>query len=359
VPNVVEAFGKQADAFPKEVALLSTAAASDIDMVVTDASLPDKDNLVRKVGIYIDNWEGAKKQSAVFSRGHEVPWSFSVPMWGCPWTPFYAMAEPFTILIQLRELSAKVGLDARAQELLRSLALNRHSNLCYTRDRLLYYVQQQRASARANFEKQDFGFELGYYLNHYYLLFWAGLDQLCWIVNSVFALGYKKAEWQKVGPLNPAFIARMREVAPQVAAVFLDPDFLHWAKMLRSARHFVAHEGLAMPSMLVLTKGEEPSEEELDHEVERSNEWRELEKSIPRNLLEEFRPTFRFKAKLRRYKQCPERVLKLQIDGETCLIYPLLNIEWDFASYYTCAEKVARLAIDQLKKKAAAQTAEA
>jgi len=260
LPEVSNALGGVPDDF---VALMSTAVAADADLVVTEAvpSGVDSQEVRGKLHVAFVDWPTVKRECEIFVRGHEVPWSFACPSWYCPWTPFYSIAEPDTTLIRLWERAGAAGMPPDTLELMRSLALNRHAALSYTRDKLLFYVQQERAAKRHKLHLQDFAFEIGYFLNHYYVLLWAGLDQINWIVNAAFNLEFRTKDWRRVGTLNKDFLRRMRERAQRVADIYEDSDFVRWVKMLAGARHFVAHGGFSMPTELYIRSGDDPSDD--------------------------------------------------------------------------------------------------
>jgi hypothetical protein len=159
VPEATAALGELGARYPEFLTLVSTAFASDADLVVT--SSPGVDvafdaDFTRRFSIVFGDLDVALRDSEVFVRGHEVPWSFRMAAWNIPWTPFYVMAEPAKALVDLHRKAQEAGLESSAIELLRSLALNRHSALCYTRDKLLFYVAQRRTAKRHKLDKQDF-----------------------------------------------------------------------------------------------------------------------------------------------------------------------------------------------------------
>jgi hypothetical protein len=353
VPSAADALGRNA---PTDwVRLISAATVADADFVVALApSDMDLKQVSGKLHIAIGDWTATKKNCEIFVRGHDVPWAFSRPAWHYPWSTFYMLAEPDEILVGLwrRVASAfgPAGFDPDALERLRSLALNRHAALSYTRDKLLFYVQQQQAAKRHQLKRQDFAFEAGYFLNHYYVLLSAGLDQLCWIVNAVFSLGFTRSasDRRQVGTRNPQFIQRLREREPALFALYEDTEFIRWVKMLAAVRNFVAHEGFAMPSQLYIRSSVEPTDEELDREVEQTAEWQESAQVLPTPLLELARQTLRDEARLGRYRKIEERVMRIVIDGQEYFINPLLNIQWDFDNFFGFAHRVADLARTRL-----------
>jgi len=350
--EATEALGAVAEDQQSLRLLVATALRNDID-VIAGASVPrgfDAQGLLQATGLILGDWKQVKRCCEIFVRGHDIPWTFSHPAWGYPWTPFYSIAEPDRKLIALWEAARTIppgpsGLEPDALETLRSLALNRHAGLCYTRDKLLFYAHHDRLARRHPKIKADYAFQAGYHLNHYYLQLSAGLDQVCWVTNAVFVLRFARKEWRKVEVMNPAFLGRLREKAPGAARIFEEPDFVKWAKMLRASRNFVAHEGFSLPAEMYIRPENEPTEAELDKEIEASHEWKELAALLPPNLLDLARPTLRQEALLRRCKKIPERILKISIDGQEAFTYPLLNIEWDFDNFFAFAHKLADLAL--------------
>ena len=77
------------------------------------------------------------------------------------------MTEQRTLAVGIDFLyeASKKKVNAEAQETGRSLVHNRLSNICFTRDRLLFYGVQKMAALRAKWKRQDFAFETSYYLN--------------------------------------------------------------------------------------------------------------------------------------------------------------------------------------------------
>lgn len=119
--------------------------------------------------------------------------------------------------------------------------------------------------------------------------------------------------------------------------------------MLRSARHFVAHRGIAMPTSLLLRHSEkELSDEDIDREIENSDEWREFVRILPRELVEAQRPLWRHQARLRKYEEVPEPILQIELDGQQVMIFPLVNIEWDFRHFFDFAQSIAAESIQKI-----------
>jgi hypothetical protein len=125
------------------LALASTAWFADADVVVSEALASQAENVsgFQKLHIELVDVRKAKQTCEVFVRGHEVPWSFRLPAWLMPWTPFYSMVDAdIQAMEELRSLAAKKGTSPDVQERIRSLGLNRWSAIAYTGDKLLFFM---------------------------------------------------------------------------------------------------------------------------------------------------------------------------------------------------------------------------
>jgi len=352
-PQVAEVFPDSNEKETEHAGIASAALVGDADIVVQDEETVHKlSEHYKKISVSAEDYDRAKRSCEIFVRGHEIPWSFISPMWGCPWTTFYTMTElsNFTPLTDLLSLAQSKKLDPETCEYIRSLVLNCFSNLCYTRDKLLFYVQQRRTAKRHNLSRQDYSFEVSYFLNHYYLLFWGGLDQVCWIVNGTFNLEFKPRDWRKVGITKKDFLNKLEGRAPEIKEIFTQEEFLKWVKLLRELRHHVAHKGVATPAKLYFEPASETPDEELDKEIEATEQWRRMKRLFPPEILETFRPTLRFKKRLEKYKSFDELVTKIEIEGKHSLIAPLVNIDWDFENYMRFVLNVANKCVEHLKQ---------
>ncbi len=133
------------------LALASTAWFADADVVVAEelASQPENVSGFQKLHIELVDVRKAKQTCEVFVRGHEVPWSFRLPAWLMPWTPFYSMVDSdIHAMEEFRGLAARKGTSPDVQERIRSLGLNRWSAIGYARDKLLFFMIQRRRAKR-------------------------------------------------------------------------------------------------------------------------------------------------------------------------------------------------------------------
>lgn len=132
-------------------AATQTALACDADVLVTNNPdwLPYIEDFM-ELGLFIADSGFLLNCCEIFVRGHEVPWAFVQPVVDITWNGFYHFAEQHTLSRGLGFLHAaqKKNVAAEGQEAGRSLTHNRLPNICFTRDRLLFYEMQKRVAKR-------------------------------------------------------------------------------------------------------------------------------------------------------------------------------------------------------------------
>jgi hypothetical protein len=112
--------------------------------------------------------------------------------------------------------------------------LNRLPNICFTRDRLLFYEMQKRVAERAGWKRQEFNFELSYYLNFYYPLIFGGFDHLALIVNHCLGLGTSRK--RNVGATYKGFLDALQAKNPKLHGIFTDPNHVAFMKRVAALR---------------------------------------------------------------------------------------------------------------------------
>jgi hypothetical protein len=325
-----------------------TALGCDADIVlINDTSWFPYVTEFDELGSLLANVDVLERQCEIFVRGHDIPWSFSYIAWGLPWTVFYQMGESRLFTVGTRFLDKVHGarLDYKTEDDAQMLIFNRLANLCFTRDRLLFLDMQQAAAKRANWTRQQFAFEVSYYLNFYYLLIFGGFDHLALVVNGVLRLGIGERE---VAARGQKFLAALRAKHPEVHAIFTRPEATDFMKRVAALRHFAAHRGSIMPSDIYETPEQEPTVDDLDADIERTGNGAVLNLYPPGTLRDFIRENLRFQARLRIYKRVAEGMVKIKIDGKYFLIRPMSDIEWNFDKFHaflttvleTCAARI-------------------
>jgi hypothetical protein len=332
-PRVEDALGVNA---PREILeMAATALSVDADVVAT--SNPDWYPYAiefEKLNTLLADCQVLKRQSEIFVRGHDVPWSFEYVVWRRPWNGFYQQNEQRTFQAGLEFLDRayKQKLDSTTQEAGRTLVHNRLPNLCFTRDRLLFYDMQQAVSKRLAWERQEFLFETGYSLNFYYLLLHGGFDHLALVVNGALALGLAP---KNVGATYAGFLKALHDKAPEIHAHFTEPRFVDFLERVSALRHFAAHRGSIAPGKIYEELDPRPSDAELDAEIARQGLDRSLVVIPDGPVRNAFRAALRQKMLISMSKLIEEGVVFLEIRGKWFYIRPMMDIEWNFDRFHS------------------------
>jgi hypothetical protein len=330
--RVREDLGAHASQEVLEIA--ATALSVDADVVVTSspALLPYVIDL-ELCGTLLADFETLKRQCELFARGHEIPWTFEANPLSQPWNGFYNLYEPRTFVVGLRflERAQAMNLTQKAQEVGRTLVHNRLPNLCFTRDRLLFYDAQRNVSRRQHWQRQEFLFESGYYLNFYYLLLYGGFDHLAVVTNETLQLGVPE---RKVGAIYPDFLNALRERSPAIHELFTEARVVEFVRRIGALRHYSAHRGSIAPGKIYEKLDPEPSEAELDAEIEAQGTGDFLIAVPEGPIRDTFRKTLRAKLLLSKSKLIAEGVVFVEIHGQWSYIFPMIDTEWNFVRYH-------------------------
>jgi hypothetical protein len=331
-PKVNEELGANAPAEILEIA--ATALATDADVVVTSNRdwYPYATDF-EKLSTVLADCEVLKRQCEIFVRGHDVPWSFDYIVWSQPWNGFYNLSEERTFKagMEFLEHAHKKNLNANTQDDARMLVHNRLPNLCFTRDRLLFYDMQQSVSKRLGWERQEFLFEVGYYLNFYYLLLHGGFDHLALVVNGALGLGVAP---KNVGATYARFLDALNATAPEIYGHFTEPRLVDFLERVAALRHFAAHRGSIAPGKIYEKLDPEPTVAQLDAEIARQDLDAFLHAVPDGPVREAFRATLRQKMLISMSKLLAEGIVFLQIRGKWSYIRPMSDIEWNFERYH-------------------------
>jgi hypothetical protein len=322
---------------------VQTALSCDADaLVITKEEWFPYFEDIEKLGILLTDSGFVKKQCEIFARGHDVPWSFSFPTWNLTWTAFYQMTESETLRSGMEFLYAagKKNADKDGQETGRSLVHNRLPNICFTRDRLLFYEIARLTSIRGHWERQAFAFEIAYYLNFYYPVIYGGFDQLALVVNQILKLGLPE---KNVGATYAGFLDALKAKSAVLYAIFTDAKHVEFIKRIGALRHFASHRGSLMPTQLLEKPDKEPTNDELDVAISQAG-MDYLLAALPEGELREgMRDGLRYQFRVAHYEKSGnvvEGVVPIVIDGKFGFIQPATDTDWNFQRFLQLMNQV-------------------
>lgn len=328
----------------KELAnAVETAVRHDADaLVVTNLEWLAFAQDIDALGLFLTETSFLKYYCEIFVRGHDVPWAFQLPIWDKPWNGFYQMAERSTFKLGLDFLhkASKKGLNRDAQETGRSLIHNRLPNICFTRDRLLFYDTQKMAAHRANWKRQEFAFELSYYLNFYYPLIFGGFDHIALLVSQTLNLGLPE---KSVGATYQSFLEALKAKSATLHATFTQPTQVEFMKRIAYLRHYASHRGSLAPGKLIERPERELSDEQVDAMIVEAGMDDLLEFFPEGEMKREFREILRYNFRMAEYERTGnpvEGVVPLVIDGNVGFIRPVVDTSWNFQNFRLFTNRV-------------------
>lgn len=326
---------------------LATAAAAafgcDADVLVVTASelLPYAQEL-DDLGLFLTDTSFLKYYCEIFVRGNDVPWAFAPRTWGLTWNGFYQMTEQRTLRVGMDFLYAahKKHVNAAAQETGRSLVHNRLPNICFTRDRLLFYEIQRMAAIRAKWKRQEFAFETGYYLNFYYPLIFGGFDHIALLVNQCLQLGMPE---KNVGATYQGFLGALQAKNAALYAVFTDAKVTEFIKRVGYLRHYASHRGSLAPAKLIEMPDKELTDDEVDAMITEAG-MDDMVNYMPEGeLRESVRQTLRYNFRMAHYEKVGkvvDGVVPIVIDGKPAFIRPAADTYWNFQNFLRFMNRV-------------------
>lgn len=256
----------------------------------------------------------------IHMKGFDAPWSFEFAVKNQPWTNFYMMCEQSMFSPLLEDLSDSAKANAEVAEVMRSLLADALPSMCFNRDRVEFYRQQDRWAERAGLERQEFRFEYTTALNLFYLTLYGAVDQVAALTVHFYNL---EVEEKDIGALYAAF-RNARAAIPGMDEVFSDSEFWEMYRIPKLIRHKAAHRGPVTPQTIYY--GEDHfTDAQLDAAAEQYGFFDDLHFLEKVQLLpEEVRLSTismaRFKAKLKLLGKPMKHVLFLK-DGKKGLFY--------------------------------------
>jgi hypothetical protein len=214
------------------------------------------------IALVSDTIDAVMREAELHAKGFNAPWSFAVPAKHQPWQQFYALCEPSIFRSVLEEWQNSERASKETAEAMRLLVLSLQS-LCFSRDQMAFYRQQDRWAHRAGLERQDFRFEYSTYLNHFYFTLYTAVDQVAGLVVHACKLS---VEEENIGALYSAFQRAIKQEQPKIHKLFKDEAFWEMYKLLRDMRHTTAHRG-PLTQQLVYMKDEDFTEAQLDEKA--------------------------------------------------------------------------------------------
>jgi hypothetical protein len=244
-------------------AVADLARTLDCDLVVSTRAEDLRAVYTDELGLVSHDPTAILHAIEIHMKGFDAPWSFELPSKNMPWSNFYLMSEHSVFGSLLLEHRSSHAAGPDVYEIMRSLVADSLPALCFSRDRLEFYRQQDRWAQRQGLEHQDFGIEYAAYLNHFYLTFYAAVDQVVALVVTLYKMPVPA---RSIGATYAAF-REARKAHPMIEDAFSDKAFWKMYDLPQRIRHMAAHKGPVKPQDVYF--GEDNfTEEQLDKAAE-------------------------------------------------------------------------------------------
>ena len=268
----------------------------------------------------------------IFVRGFGVAWSFTDPVLNQTFNtlyPFSERLETFEPGFALMNVLGTTKQDATTIDTGRTLVFNRLINLCYARDKLLFYSLQRDAALRQNATRQTYAQELAYHLNFYYLLLYGVFDHAALVVNGVCGLGLDPRD---VGAKHKSFLKALEPAWPTLHAIFTDTATTELLDKFGALRHYAAHRGSIAPSKLVEKPDKELTDEEIDAYIRESGQdsWMLDLPDGPRKATLVGMLRSNTKMEMLEKNTIDQDIVLVEIKGKSYFMHPLYDTTWNF-----------------------------
>ncbi|HEY1728735.1 MAG TPA: hypothetical protein VGG22_10205 [Candidatus Baltobacteraceae bacterium] len=320
------------------VKISEEAFAHDCDLVIAADCGAVVNILKDEVMLVADDVETVLYATEIHMRGFDVPWSFVSPIKNQPWTMFYVLGESNGQQLW-QDMNESAQAKPEVADVMRSLVVDSIPSLCFNRDRIEFYRQQDRWAERNNMERQDFRFEYTNALNLFYLTLYSAVDQVVALVVHFYTLPVDERDQ---GAGYGAFI-KARKTVPGLDEVFSDAQFDEMYRIPRLIRHKAAHRGPITPQTLYFSD-DEYTDEQLDAAAEENGYYDDLHvlEALPFPLPDVIRyhmiSLARHKAKLKLFGDPAKHLIYLE--DKTGAFYYHPDPAGNLANFFAFLERV-------------------
>jgi hypothetical protein len=311
------------------------AERNDIDLVATEDNHMFSIPRIAAPKYWVADFETVLRSIEYFCRGHNIPWAFRQPVWKAPWHGFHSLLDEDGSKAK-EEYNSALAYFPEAKivrDLLTNLLLNRMSHVIFTRDKLQFLIIERRFANRRNWSHQRFNFEVSYYLNHYYLLLWGGIDQLSNLINLI--LGLQVSDKIKVSIGNQRFLNKIFAKCPDLGKQLVTLEVRRWLEQLKTNRDLAAHANVIHLTPILELPAVMPTDEELETEAKATRSWEGLRDLLTPEQFDGYHRSLKEKILLSKCKTITTDSATIEENGVPYHTFPLVDIDWNFNNYLT------------------------
>lgn len=225
--------------------LLDLYEAEGCDYLLTTNHVLQKEKeFLKDKGCVVVDYMELLSELGIFLKGYNIyiETLSKVPGYGLTADIYYPMTD--RELVRYEKLWAEFSKRFKSKEMneyFRVALFHRYSFLRYAIDQMKYHIQQADRFDDDRIRHYHY-FLLSYHLNAFYLCLWGFLDNIAWILNYAYKLGFRETDGSRVRCTfgSPYFRKRMSSI-PELASLAADKAVTKWLEELEIKRHPAAH----------------------------------------------------------------------------------------------------------------------
>lgn len=263
----------------------------------------------------------------IIAHGNSAFWSTTNPERRWNAGVYYVMAHWKCARLFRWFDTVKVKLnDKNLYDHLQSALLRRFPYILYSRDQVRFFELQREYYARRGLEK-NFGMDIGYYTNVFYLMLWGMLEQLTIIAKYVCDLGIIE---RNCGILKSNFWKEFKKKEPALTSFIKSQKVYDWINVMADMRHHAAHKGIKSPTEIVIdTEDSQKSDEEILN-ILRTKYKALHENPATKSYIEKIEPMLISTWRVNHMKIiAPSMVVIQDKNGNTYMRDPVISLDFD------------------------------
>ncbi len=224
--------------------LIDIYFAYECDLLLTANRVlhAEKKKLNSDYRLFPVNYPEIFEEIETFLKGHHIYISHANPIYGLQMAVFYPMTDTKLMEYQI-SMNKILGLkkDAQVYQYFRSMFYHRYSFIRYAIDQIKFNMFQAERLEDNGLRASHY-FLASYHLNSFYLNLWGFIDNLAWVINHLYDLGFNiEKTATKVSFISKDYLKKLKEKKLDIYNLLKEKENKDWLANLADKRHPAAH----------------------------------------------------------------------------------------------------------------------
>lgn len=216
----------------------------ECDLLLTGSRVlhAEKKKLNSDFRLFPVNYPDIFGEIETFLKGHHIYISHANPIYGLQMSVFYPMTDTKLMEYQISMNNIlKLTQDKQTYQYFRSMFYHRYSFIRYAIDQIKFNMFQADRLEDWGLRSNHY-FLASYHLNNFYFNLWGFIDNLAWVINHLYGLGFEIEKTAiKVSFDNKEYLKKLKIKNIKVFNLLKEKENKEWLKNLADKRHPVAH----------------------------------------------------------------------------------------------------------------------